>query len=117
VTSTAPAAAAPPREERGITYGHIKRASFCHSAAYLSLLAAWAYPGDNWTETLFGYAHGLGWFAMIALSLIGLRKRILPFGLAALVSIGGAVGPFLGSLAFVIRDRRRAMVRDRPHGD
>ena len=88
----------------------IKRASFAHSAVYAALLASWAaawQPG----ETVFGWAHGLGWFAMIGLALWGLRRRVIPLHLAVCIAVIGAVGPFVGSLAFVLE--RRARVRRR----
>ena len=91
-----------------ITYRLIKRCSFVHSAIYLCLLIAWEIPGAQLAETVFGFAHVVGWFAMVALSFAGLHRRVLPFWLGFLVAVGGAVGPFIGSGAFVLRDRRGA---------
>ena len=89
-----------------LTYGFIKWCSFAHSAIYACLLVAWAIPGAQTAETIFGLGHGLGWFAMVALSFAGVYQRVLPFWLGFLVAVGGAVGPFIGSAAFIIRDRR-----------
>ena len=88
------------------TYRFVKRCSFAHSGIYACLLAAWAIPGAQLAETVFGFAHGVGWFAMVGLSFAGLRARVLPFWLAALVAVGGAVGPFVGSAALIARDRQ-----------
>ena len=89
-----------------LSYTFIKWCSFAHSAIYACLLVAWAIPGAQLGETIFGFGHGLGWFAMVALSFAGVYRRVLPFWLGFLVAVGGAVGPFIGSAAFVIRDRR-----------
>jgi hypothetical protein len=88
-----------------LTYGFIKGCSFAHSAIYACLLVAWAIPGAQLAETVFGFAHGIGWFFMVGLSFAGLHARVLPFWLAFLVAVGGAVGPFIGSAAFIWRDR------------
>ena len=88
------------------TYRFVKRCSFAHSGIYACLLAAWAIPGAQLGETIFGFGHGLGWFAMVALSFAGVARRVLPFWLGFLVAVGGAVGPFIGSAAFIVRDRR-----------
>ena len=94
-----------------LTYRFIKWCSFAHSAIYACLLIAWAIPGAQTAETVFGFAHGVGWFFMVGLSFAGLRARVLPFWLAFLVAVGGAVGPFIGSAAFIVRDRRNAKGR------
>jgi hypothetical protein len=89
-----------------LSYGFVKGCSFAHSAVYAGLLVAWAIPGAQLFETVFGFSHGIGWFAMVGLSIAGLKLRVLPFWLAFLVAVGGAVGPFIGSGAFIWRDRR-----------
>ncbi|MBA2349918.1 MAG: hypothetical protein H0V81_16700 [Solirubrobacterales bacterium] len=91
-----------------LTRGFIKHASFTHSFAYFVLLVAWLVPGLHGLEFVFGMAHGLGWFAMCALVLAGLRLRLLDIRLAVAVAVLGAVGPFIGSYEFVRQDRRRA---------
>jgi hypothetical protein len=89
---------------------NLKWASFAHSTVYACLLTAWAIPGLHGAEFVFGMAHGLGWFAMCALMLWALRRRIVDLRLATAVAILGAVGPFIGSAEFVRQDQRRRVV-------
>lgn len=88
----------------GFTF--LKRASFAHSLAYAALLASWA-AGWQPGQTVFGYAHGLGWFAMCGLAISGLRRRVIPLYVAVCVAVIGAVGPFVGTASFVWEERRR----------
>lgn len=90
-----------------LSRGFIKGASFMHSFVYLVLLVAWIVPGLDGLEFVFGMAHGLGWFAMCALVLLGLRLRLLDIRLAVAVAVLGAIGPFIGSYEFVRQDRGR----------
>ena len=91
-----------------LSRGFIKGASFTHSFAYLVLLVAWIVPGLHGLEFVFGMAHGIGWFVMCALVLVGLRLRLLDIRLAVAVAVLGAIGPFIGSYEFVRQDRVRA---------
>jgi hypothetical protein len=91
-----------------LTWRRLKWASFTHSTVYLVLLVAWAIPGLHGVEFVFGLAHGLGWFAMCALMIGGLKARIVNVRLATAVAVLGAVGPFIGSAEFVRQERARA---------
>jgi len=83
----------------------LKYGSFTHSAVYLALLFA----SFTDRETLaLGWAHGLGWIAMSIACLAAVRARILPLRIALAVVILGGVGPFFGSAAFVVEERRRS---------
>ena len=82
----------------------LKYASFTHSAVYLALL--FAALTDRETLTL-GWVHGLGWIAMSLACLVAVRLRALPLRVALAVVILGGVGPFFGSIAFVVEERRR----------
>ena len=46
-----------------ITFTNLKWASFAHSTIYAALLASWA-AGWQTGKTVFGFAHGIGWFVM-----------------------------------------------------
>lgn len=82
----------------------LKYASFTHSAVYAALLFA-AFTGG---ETLvLGWVHGLGWIAMSVACLVAARLRVVPLRIALAVVILGGVGPFFGSAAFVLEERRR----------
>ena len=87
--------------------GLIKAASFTHSAVYAGLLAVWLGDGPDSLNAFFGWAHGLGWFAMCALAVVGLRRRLIDLRLAVAIAVLGAVGPFLGTAEFVRQDQRR----------
>ncbi len=89
------------------SFATLKRLSFTHSAIYAVLLTAWIVPGLHPVEFVFGMAHGLGWFAMCALTLAAVRARVIPLRLGVAVAIVGAVGPFVGSYEFVREERRR----------
>jgi len=82
----------------------LKYASFTHSAVYLALL--FAALTDRETLAL-GWIHGVGWIAMSVACLWAVRRRALPLRVALAVVILGGVGPFFGSIAFVLEERRR----------
>ena len=88
-----------------ITFDRLKHLSFLHSAIYLTLLAAWA-TGHEDIKYICGWGHGIGWIVMSLLCLAAVRRRVIPLWLAVMVSIVGCVGPFVGSAAFVVCERR-----------
>ena len=88
-----------------LTRRGVKLASFTHSAVYFALLVVWLVPGLHPEEQVLGLAHGLGWFAMCALVLAALRRRLVDLRLATAVAVLGAVGPFIGSAEFIRQDR------------
>ena len=88
-----------------ITFTNLKWASFTHSTIYAALLASWA-AGWQPGKTIFGFAHGIGWFVMCGLAFVGLRRRVIPLWLGVTVAVIGAVGPFAGSVGFVVQERR-----------
>jgi hypothetical protein len=90
-----------------IRFERLKRASFIHSAIYLTLLTVWLIPGLHSWEFVFGLAHGLGWIAMSLACLYAARKRIVSVRLAVAVVVIGGIGPFVGSYEFVQEERRR----------
>lgn len=93
---------------RLLAFNHLKWASLAHSAVYLCLLVVWIVPGLATLEFVFGLAHGIGWILMCVASIVALRLGIISLWLAVAVSVIGAVGPFVGSWAFVREGRRRA---------
>jgi hypothetical protein len=90
-----------------MSFAQLKYLSFTHSAIYLTLLAVWLVPGLGAAETIFGWAHGIGWIVMSLLVLDAARRRVIPLWLAVTVAIVGGVGPFAGSAGFVVEQRRR----------
>lgn len=86
----------------------LKWLSFAHSAVYFGLIALWVTHTAPGLKTVLGWAHGWGWILMCVLCLLALRARVIPLWLAVCVAVIGAVGPFVGSAAFVVEERRRA---------
>jgi hypothetical protein len=105
-----PPAAASARRGPSLSLPALKRLSFTHSAIYTCLLAVWLIPGLAGAETVFGFAHGLGWIAMVGLIFAALRARVVSMRSAVAVAVLGGVGPFFGSyeLAREQRERERA---------
>jgi len=93
---------------RAVTFGRLEAASFFHSAVYVSLLICAFVLGSPQPETfILGMAHGLLWIGMSLVCLAAARARIIPLWLAVNVVVLGGLGPFAGSLGFVIEQRRR----------
>ena len=95
-----------------MTFTTLKRLSFTHSAIYVCLLACWAFGLDG-PKLWFGWGHGIGWITMSLLCLAALHRRIIPLWLAVMVIIVGGVGPFAGSIAFVVCERRERVQEGR----
>ena len=89
-----------------ITFERLKRLSFLHSAIYLTLLTVWIVPGLEGPTMVFGWAHGIGWIVMSMLSIVAVRRRVIPLWLGVMVAVVGGVGPFAGSIGFVVCERR-----------
>jgi hypothetical protein len=83
-----------------ITFARLKRASFTHSAIYLTLLTVWLVPGLHTFEFVFGLAHGIGWICMSLACIYAARARIISLRLAVAVVVIGGIGPFVGSWEF-----------------
>jgi hypothetical protein len=93
---------------KAVTFRRLEAASFFHSAVYVSLLICAFVLGSPQPETfILGMTHGLLWIGMSLVCLAAARARIIPLWLAVNVVILGGLGPFAGSLGFVIEQRRR----------
>jgi hypothetical protein len=91
-----------------LTFRRLKYLSFTHSAIYLSLLAVWLSDGPEDLRRVLGWAHGVGWIVMSLLCIAAVRKRVIPLWLAVMVAVVGGVGPFAGSIGFIVCERRAA---------
>ncbi len=100
---------------RHLTFTRLKWLSFAHSAIYVGLLLFWAAPGEQAVEAALGWGHGVGWIAMSLLALLAVRLRVISLGLGVLVAVIGGIGPFAGSLGFIVEERR-GMVGQQGHG-
>jgi hypothetical protein len=94
-----------------ITFARLKYLSFAHSAIYLALLTLWLTDGPDGPRTVLGWTHGLGWIAMSLLCIAAVRRRVIPVWLAVLVVVVGGIGPFAGSIGFVVCERRSSLAR------
>jgi hypothetical protein len=91
-----------------ITFRRLEAASFTHSAVYLALLVCAFALGNPEPETfILGLTHGLMWICMSLICILAARARVIPFWLAVTVALLGGLGPFFGSVGFVIEGRRR----------
>jgi hypothetical protein len=94
---------------RAVTFRRLEVASFTHSAIYTGLLICAFVAGNPEPATfILGLSHGLLWIGMSLLCLAAARAKIIPFWLAVAVAVLGGVGPFAGSIGFVVASRRQA---------
>ena len=90
-----------------MTFRQLKLLSFTHSAIYLTLLTVWIVPGLEGATRVFGWSHGIGWILMSLLAIDAVRRRVIPVWLGVTVAVIGGIGPFAGSVGFIIEERRR----------
>jgi hypothetical protein len=84
----------------------LKAGSYTHSIVYLTLL--WAtITGREGIVSVLGWVHGIGWIVMSLLCLEAVRRRTIPLWLGVMVAVIGGVGPFAGSIGFMVEGRRR----------
>jgi hypothetical protein len=91
-----------------ITFKRLKYLSFFLSGVYLALLIMWLGHGPEDVKYVLGWIHGIGWIVSSTLCIIAVRLRVIPLWLAVLVAIVGGVGPFAGSIGFIVCERRGA---------
>jgi hypothetical protein len=92
---------------KAITFRRLEAVSFTHSGVYLALLICAFILGNPqpWTFVL-GMTHGLLWIGMSLVCIWAARVRIIPFWLAVTVAVLGGLGPFAGSIGFIVAARR-----------
>jgi hypothetical protein len=94
---------------RVVTFRRLEAGSFTHSLIYLGLLVCAFGLGGPQPETfLLGLAHGVIWIAMSLLCIDAARRHVIPFWLAVLVAVIGGLGPFAGTIGFLVAERRRS---------
>ena len=97
---------------RALTFRRLEAASFTHSAVYLGLLGCALFAGNPEPLTfILGLLHGVIWIVMSLLCILAARLRVIPFWLAVTVAVLGGLGPFAGSIGFVVAQRRNAVGR------
>jgi hypothetical protein len=94
---------------RAVTFRWLEVASFTHSLVYLALLlCAFVFSNPEPETFVLGLAHGLIWIVMSLVCIAAAREHVIPFWLAATVAVLGGLGPFAGSIGFLVADRRRS---------
>jgi hypothetical protein len=92
-----------------ITFRLLELVSFTASGVYAVLLVlAFALGNPEPATFIFGMTHGILWICMSLTCIAAARARVIPFWLAVTVAVLGGLGPFMGSIGFVVEDRRRA---------
>jgi len=92
---------------KAVTFRRLEAASFTHSAVYVSLLICAFALGNPEPETfVLGLTHGVMWIGMSLVCIAAARARVIPFWLAVTVAVLGGLGPFAGSIGFVIAERQ-----------
>ncbi len=95
---------------KSLTFRRLELASFTHSAVYLALLVcAFALRNPEPETFILGLAHGVMWIGMSLLCIAAARRHVIPFWLAVTVAVLGGLGPFAGSLGFLVADRRGSL--------
>ncbi len=90
-----------------ITFRRLEGVSFFHSGVYLALLLCAFVLGNPEPATfILGLAHGLLWIGMSLVCIYAARMHIIPFWLAVTIAVLGGLGPFAGSIGFIVAERR-----------
>ena len=84
----------------------LRYGSYAHAVVYTVLLWA-AFTDREGLVSVLGWVHGVGWIVMSLLCLEAVRRRVIPLWLGVMVAVVGGVGPFAGSIGFMVEDRRR----------
>ena len=93
---------------RVVTFRRLELASFTHSLINLGLLVcAFALHSPQPETFILGLGHGVMWIGMSLLCIDAARRHIIPFWLAVTVAVIGGLGPFAGSIGFLVAERRQ----------
>lgn len=97
-----------------VTFRRLEAVSFTHSCVYAALIVCAITLGSAPTATYaLGWTHGLLWIGMSLVCIAAARARIIPFWLAVLVAVLGGLGPFAGTIGFIVESRRRRSTSSR----
>ena len=93
---------------RAVTFRRLEVVSFAHSAIYLGLLTCALVLSNPQPATfVLGMAHGCLWIGMSLVCIGAARARVIPYWLAITVAVLGGLGPFAGTIGFIVAERRR----------
>ena len=97
-----------------VTFGRLEAVSIAHSCVYAALIVCAITLGSASSATyVLGWTHGLLWIGMSLVCIAAARARIIPFWLAVTVAVLGGLGPFAGTIGFVVESRRRRSLSSR----
>jgi hypothetical protein len=108
-TATSPARRRP-RAQGFPSFRLLEALSFLASAVFAGLLLFWLGPDVPAATMVLGWTHGLLWIGLSALCIVAVRRGTIPFWLAVTVAVVGGVGPFAGTVGFLVESRRRRQV-------
>jgi len=91
-----------------LSFPLLRALSFVSSAVYAALLVLWLGPEVPTATLVLGWTHGLLWIALSLLALAAVRRGTIPFWLGVVVAVVGGLGPFAGTVGFVVEGRRRS---------
>jgi len=89
-------------------FNAVRLYSAIESLIFTALVVVWLSGGSEHAQLVLGWIHGIGWIVSSTLCIIAVRLRVIPLWLAVLVAIVGGIGPFAGSIGFIVYERRAA---------
>lgn len=90
----------------GALYPWVRRASWVESGVFAALLVFWLLPGFEGETTVFGWAHGIGYLALLLFIWIAVIRHEVPFWLLAATFT--PVGPIGSTIGIAVLDSRAA---------
>jgi hypothetical protein len=89
-------------------YPWVRRASWLETAVFAALVFFWLAPGFETETTVFGWAHGIGYLALVALIFVAVVRHEVPFWLLAATFT--PLGPLGSVIGIAWLDNRRTRV-------
>jgi hypothetical protein len=85
------------RPRPGALYPWVRRASWLETGVFAALVFFWLAPGFESETTVFGWAHGIGYLALVGMIFAAVIRHEVPFWLlAATFTPFGPVGSVIG---------------------
>ncbi len=91
-------------------YPWVRRAAWVETAIFAALLFFWLAPGFESETMVFGWTHGIGYLALLALIFVAVIRHEVPFWLLAVTFT--PFGPIGSVIGITVLDRRGAAAED-----